>query len=375
MLSFWGLNSDTCGVGFGIAGIPGHRADSEIEVEVRAFLQSVPVLSTVLILAFLHGAIDAEAAEINWGTVGFAEQQTISTEANTYVPGSNPLSSPFFGLGGSTGGVANFQSQTFSSIAGTTVNLTFYYSANNWNGSSLEGPNLYGPSPPTSGGPNPDRRVTGAYAVRTTRDNTVTRTPVTVVYSFSMPVNVQEFIVGSLSQVSSSYENAIVRAFSTADATGPVVKATFFENISDLTDGSSLLHSQWDSLAPTTTNALSNVSVETGLTLDSGGVATNVGGNGDDGLYHSVGVGNQSNSRYGRVRLAWGGASIQSIAVSYWASPSISFTNFATTSQWISTVTGPITFSVVPEPGTLALLAIGGVAIGTASLRRRRRRA
>lgn len=271
------------------------------------------------------------------------------SEINTNFSGAaDPHKDPYHGLGSSTGGLSGFDSQVFTNSSGSGLTLTVYYSRNNHDGNALEGPDLYGPFVQNVRDPNPDRRVTAVWDLRMTRDHIVQRTPTTVVFSFSAPILMDEFIVASLSTVSASHEHAITRAFLTADATGPVVKATQFINISDLNDGSTLLNGLWDPTGPLTVNALTNVAVDPDL-VDSNndGVYENVGSAADDGVYHVYGVGSQSASRYGRVKLVYG-QPVRSIAVSFFPTSTANanpFTDTAYTDQWISTIVAPFVFS------------------------------
>jgi hypothetical protein len=226
---------------------------------------------------------------------------------------------------------------------------------------------MYGPTSCSGcSGQNPDLRVTAEWALRVTRDHIGTRSPTTVVFSFSQPVLIDELIVASISQVGSSYENAIVRAFATADATGPVVKASGLSNISGISDDATLLHGLGLDTAPTTTNALSNIAVEMdGLTdIGSDGVFEGVGSAGDDGVYHIYGVGNQSEGRYGRAKWAYTSSTIQSVAVSYFPTDVASFTDYTYTTQWISAIFAPFSFSLSPAAVTLGGASVGAPASG-----------
>ncbi|MFZ0544688.1 MAG: hypothetical protein WAM60_04590 [Candidatus Promineifilaceae bacterium] len=275
----------------------------------------------------------------------FVINDNISPEVDTYFSSdTDPHLDPYHGLGSSTGGVNGFSSQFFPNAANSGVDITIYYSDNNYDGPTLEGPDLYEPVID----PNPDIRVTGEYVMRVNRDIGGTRTPTTVVISFSEPVFMDEFIVGSLSDVDFSYEHAIVRAFASDDATGPVVKASGFINISDLENCDTLLLDQCVATGPINTNLLSNVAVDPDL-IDSNndGVYENVGSVADDGLYHVYGVIAQPDG-YGRVKLIYGSDPIQSIAASYF--PTISsdpdpFTDTVYTDQWISAIVAPYTFT------------------------------
>jgi hypothetical protein len=270
-----------------------------------------------------------------------------------------PHTDPYHGLASATGGVTGFASQTFTNAAVSGVDMVVYYSRNQHDGMTgdvLEGPDLYGPPSctfPTCNDVNPDRLVTGEWALRVTRDYTDARTPVTVVLSFSAPVYLYEFIVGSLSEVSGSYEHAIVRGFSSADATGPVVKASGLINISNLTDGSTLINGFWDPTGPTTSNGLANLAVEPSL-IDSNadGVYENIGDGTDDGVYHLYGAGLQTSdpttSHYGRAKWVYGDAPVRSIAISYFPTSTANGTPFDDTTyteQWISAIFAAVAFS------------------------------
>lgn len=97
-----------------------------------------------------------------------------------------------------------------------------------------------------------------------------------------------------------AYEHAFVRAFSTADATGAPVAADSFENLSSMT--SNLLGSNSD---PTTTADVNNVRMDDDSSSN---------------IYHCIGMGGESENRYGRVRISYAGQPIRSVAISFWAS-------------------------------------------------------
>ncbi|MDJ0756476.1 MAG: GEVED domain-containing protein [Ardenticatenaceae bacterium] len=320
---------------------------------------------------------------VNWddlspdvsGTPDFTMNEANPSEIDTHFSSdANPHKDPFHGLGSASGGLTGFASQTFTNVNNSGVNMTVYYSRNNYDGGTLEGPDMYGPTSCTGcNGENPDRRVSGEWALRMTRDHIGTRTPTTVVISFSEPILMEEFIVASMSLVGSSRENAILRAFATADATGPVVKATEFINISNLSDDSTLLHDYGDDTGPVQSNALGNIAVELdGITdANSDGVFESVGSAGDDGLYHIYGVNNQNTGAYGRAKWVYTGQPIRSIAVSFFATGTASFTDFSYTDQWISTIFAPFTFTVVDAgdlPDTFdTALASSGPTHGTSA--------
>lgn len=279
-----------------------------------------------------------------------------------YFDQTDHVKNAYSGLGSSTGGVANFASQSFTNIDGSGVDMTVHFSRNNYDGNNpatdLEGPDLYNPVD----NPNPDRRTTGESALRVTRDLTTTGGiihPVPFVISFSQPVTFEEFLLGSLSVVGSSHENVVVRAFASDDATGSVVKASGFRNVSDLQDGSTLLHGQWDPTGPDhgINNRLDNIDVDPDLILDSNGVATNTGSAADDGIYPLIGMGSQNDSRYGRAALEWD-TPVQSVAASFFPSSGNDFDSYDPTTQWVSAIFAPFTFTPVPEPTVVLLLLL-----------------
>jgi hypothetical protein len=322
------------------------------------------------------GAYGQLVSLINWGTVGFNENVALAPVTNTYVPASNPLSNPYFGLESSTGGISNFVSQTFTNVSGTGISMTVSFSRNNYDGPNLQGLDLY------TGGENPDHHVSGINALRINRDLIRTNaadpsySPVTVVLSFSQDVYLREYIVASLSTVGVAHENAFVRAFATADATGPVVKANYLENISDRTNSTGLLI---DPLTASGTspnvNSLANLGVNPALALDSGGVSTTVGTVADTGLYHAVGLGAQEDKKYGRMLLSWDSTPIRSIAYSTWASTTEDYASITYSNNNVSTIFAPVAFSLepVPEPSTFGMFGAAGL-IGAVLARRRRLR-
>ena len=116
---------------------------------------------------------------------------------------------PYFGLASATGGITGFGSQSWPNVNGSGVNMTLYYSQNMTETGGprhglADGPDLHGPTTAQTGGPNPDRRLTGAHALRLNSDRQGTPTPATMVISFSEPVHLDQAIVGSLQQLAGS---------------------------------------------------------------------------------------------------------------------------------------------------------------------------
>jgi len=268
----------------------------------------------------------------------------------------------------------NFLSQALG-VVGMGVGVTVHYSQNMYDqtGGQRQGPDVYGK--PGAGQPLPDSRVAGTYALRVTRDIIDTGsvppanppiTPATVVLSFSEPVFVREFLVGSLS-ILDTWEHAVIRAFGSADATGPVIKASSLWNASALTDGSSLAHGLWDATGPNfgAANKLSNLAVDPQLTLNPNGLATNAGSPADDGVYHLYGKGYQGANEYGRAILKWETSPVQSIAISGF-SDGDSFNSTVYDSGRMSFYVGPVSFAPVPEPEAYAAICatvLGGFAV------------
>jgi hypothetical protein len=170
-------------------------------------------------------------------------------------------------------------------------------------------------------------------------------------------VFLDEFLIGSLSIVGASHEHAIVRAFGSEDATGPVVKANDLINISNLNDCTTLLFTLCDLAGPITSNSLGNIVVDPDLTDGGDGDYDNVGTVADDGLYHVYGDINQAASGYGRFKVVYTTDAIQSIAVSFFPTSTANanpFTDTAYTDQWISTIVAPHSFT--PESPTAITL-------------------
>lgn len=347
------------------------------------FTTALFAMGIVLMVFGFSGSRPVGAADpitIDWsdisptvpGTPDFVVNDDIAPEDNTYfAAGPNPHLDPYHGLGSPAGGLDGFTSQFFPNVGNTTVDITIYYSNNNFDDVTLEGPDLYRPGVD----PNPDIRVTGEWVIRVNRDNAGIRTPTTLVISFSEPVYMDEYIVGSLSAVTGSHEHAIIRAFESANATGPVVKASSFINISNLTDCSTLLLDQCVATGKTYINELSNIAVDPDLNDAGGdGLYDNVGSAADDGLYHVYGVIAQPLG-YGRAKLVYGDQPIRSIAASYFPT-SINdddpFTDTGYTDQWVSTIAAPYTFTplgplaVTGMEASVSVQSTGLVVIGLA---------
>jgi hypothetical protein len=152
-----------------------------------------------------------------------------------------------------------------------------------------------------------------------------------------------------------------------------VVKASGLINISNLTDGSTLVNGFWDPTGPTTNNDLANLAVEPSL-LDIAppyGVYENIGDGTDDGVYHVYGAGLQtgvpSTSHYGRAKWVYGITSIRSIAISYFPTANTNpdpFTDTAYTTQWISAIFAAVAFSE-EAPTAVTLQNINAAAAAT----------
>lgn len=306
------------------------------------------------------------AYTIDWDDMianGFPINQPLSG-ANTATTGSAAYGTANFGLS-TTGGVNGFASWTYN-VAAEDLDITMYYSQNMYDASTsaAEGPSFYS----NSGyeGQNPDRRVTGNTTIRITADRASTVTPVSFVMSFSKPVKFNELILGSLSKVSSSYEHAYIRALSGEAATGSLVKASYFENISDRVNSDGLLIDPFTEDGPdysASGNTDSNLNIESGIEIDVGTAL-------DDGIYHVAGTDDQGpeGQDYGRVLLRYKDQAIQSMVLTYWASSVSDVDETAAsnmTNQWISTTFAASTLEVVPEPSSttattflLALLAL-----------------
>lgn len=316
-------------------------------------------------LITLSQSVHAQPYVLNWNAIGWAANTAANgTDTNT----TGGIGSAFYGLSSATGGVTGFSSQVFTNVGGSGVDVTIHYSQNGFdNFGNNQGPDLYG-SAPGSVGDNPDRRVTGTDTVRMNSDMGGTITPTTMVFSFSQPVYVNQFIVGSLSYVEHNntalgYEHGLVRAFGSANATGSVVNATQYTNLSALV-GPLLGNASH----PITNVSADNVRMDPNIT---------------DGVYHTIGVGAQKETnpgRYGRVQLAWEAQKVSSIAFSHWSTTQTEVVNGSTlptfngapVANWTSVLASPITFSLVPEPSQVAL-GLGAAALALVVLRRRSR--
>jgi len=143
-------------------------------------------------------------SEINMDWAGWSSfiQNAPLSGADTWTGSRNA----YYGLAGATGGVTGFGSQMWPNVNGSGVNLTLFYSQNmteaggTRNGQN-DGPDRHGATSAATGGVNPDRRITGANALRFNSDRNGTITPVTVVASFSEPVYLNQAVWGSLQQI------------------------------------------------------------------------------------------------------------------------------------------------------------------------------
>jgi hypothetical protein len=326
-----------------------------------AFMSMLAILCLLLAPANTAYAATCETSPVSldWATLPWDDTDVIGPDVDTFFDTSIAAKNPYHGLATASGGVSTFFSQTFNNVDGNGTDLTIYYSPNMAEGST---PDWYGPA--HGAGINPDERVTAPTAARMTNDRNPTfNHPVhglipsatSYVFSFSQPVLFQEMISGSLSDVI-DFESSVVRAFDDPLAEGNVVKATKYNNISNISDDSTLIQQFGNPSGPVTNNDLSNVSMDPDYTYDGNGVGQGIGDTGDDGIYHTIGTGLQSDDRYGRVLLAWENDPLQSIAMSTYVTgtPSQSDDDYLTTQA--SIIGAPFTFcvaatSIEPEPG------------------------
>lgn len=290
----------------------------------------IGILRFFIALYIIGGSLLSSRAQtvMNWGSLGFVEDQAIAAEVDTYVDNVNYGANPYHGLATSTGGVGGWLFQSFDNVGGSGTTLTIHQSLNSTDAYNLEGASVYG----QSGGDNPDCRVTGINTLRVNNDKTGTITPVTVVLSFSEPVTIQEFIVGSLSQIAADqYENIVVRAFTGQEATGATVAAATYTNISDLGNDITLSHGQGDPGCLATDNLLANVIMAPASANQT---------------FRVIGANYQSDNRYGRVKWSWD-FPIQSIAISTWLTSSNLFTENNYVAGWHSILMAPVTFTPV----------------------------
>jgi hypothetical protein len=323
------------------------------------FIQKALILGAGAAALMAVSDASAQSYTIDWGTIGWVSNTAANGTDTSLVGGPT---SAHYGLASSTGGVTGFSSQSFANYAGSGVDLTVHYSQNGYDNNPNEGPDRYS-STNGSFNENPDSRVTGRETLRINSDLGTSgspTTPFTIVFSFSRPVYINQFIAGSISSaVNGGFEHAMVRAFASADATGPAVAATLYKNISDISGP--LLGQAND---PTRNNSLDNVRMDPSIA---------------DNTYHTIGTGAQAERRYGRVELAWADQLVQSIALSHWATRETEEVNGMTlptfngplTKNWTSMLASPITFTI-PEPAHASLIA-GLGALMMPALRRRRR--
>ncbi len=265
---------------------------------------------------------------IDWGAIGFIEDVNNPIHEDTYIDNVNYEANPYHGFATSTGGItANWQSQSFSDISGSGIGITLHFSPNpigSIGGSSTTGPNLYG----GTGGSNPDCQVTGNDALRMVNDKQGTITLFTAILTFDEPVIIDEYIIGSMSQIASNFENGLIRAFTGPMGSGTTVPASTYQNISDLSDDSSLIHNLGGS-GCSTVNLLANIELDAPSS---------------NNTYHFIGKNNQSSGHYGRVKFGWS-TPVQSIAFSTWMTASSNFDDRTYTSAPHSVIFAPLTFS------------------------------
>ncbi len=106
--------------------------------------------------------------------------------------------------------------------------------------------------------------------------------------------------VQEVTGTANAFENAYVRAYSTPDGTGTPVAADTYANLSAQT--TQLLGSSSD---PITTADINNVRMDNDTS---------------NFVYHTIGMGPESENRYGRIQMSWANQPIRSLAISFWAS-------------------------------------------------------
>lgn len=338
----------------------------------RSFGKSTAVISLLVVFCMLmvparsvHAATcETPPFSLDWSAIPWDETDVVTTEVPTFFDTDINAKNPYHGLATAAGGVDTFYSQTFADVDGNGTDMTIYYSANQADtAGNPSAPRWYGPG--HGAGANPDERVTGITAARMATDRDADfphpvhgniATAASYVISFSKPILFQEVVSGSLSEVNGNYEHSVVRAFDDALAAGNVVKATKYNNISDLSDDSTLISNFGNPAGAVTNNSLTNVVMDPGYTYDANGVGQGVGAPGDDGIYHTVGVGRQTESRYGRVLLAWENDPLQSLAISSFVTSTADQSDDDYVPGPASTIIAPMTFCVAaaspdPDPG------------------------
>jgi hypothetical protein len=106
--------------------------------------------------------------------------------------------------------------------------------------------------------------------------------------------------VQEVTATAQAFEHAYIRAYSTADGTGTPVAADTYANLS--AQSAALLGSTSD---PTTTADANNVRMDNDTS---------------NNVYQTIGVGAESDNRYGKVQLSYANQPIRSLAISFWAS-------------------------------------------------------
>lgn len=161
--------------------------------------------------------IAAALSAIGAFMIGGAPVAGAATISDFGATGLNWVASPTGGTPGWTGSAT----QNFTNAAGSGVDLSVTASTNMWDGL----PNVYGGDAPAPG---------MAPALRFT--NNSGGAPTTLTFTFSAPVTVSAFTVGSLSSIGTNWENATVTAF---DASNNAVAAAGTSTDRFLTGGNS----------------------------------------------------------------------------------------------------------------------------------------
>lgn len=236
---------------------------------------------------------------LDWSAIPFQENETIPTAEDTYIDPVDYEDNPYHGFADPTGNISDkWLEQYFANLNNSGIDVTLNFSPNSYDSGTLEGPDRYGPT----GTDNPDCRVMGDVTLRMVNDRNGTITPFTAIISFSKPVIIEEFIVGSLSNVGSAYEHAVVRAFTEPVGQGQTVPASIYQNISNLDDDAALIHDQGNNACAIQNNDINNLLMESPSA---------------NATYHVMGTNSQGSDNFGRIKFGWN-EPIQSIAMSTW---------------------------------------------------------